>query len=174
MCLISQTSFPYRAGKDIICYKILMKQLSVESLWDSNPTYNYVSPYFSYNWGSDIFGKIYAASSNDFLNFAGYDDVYDELPPVSECNSPKYRNGTTYNYCIFSGYFHTYKSFEDAKKVKSLLEETDAWGLEIPYVIVKCKIPYNTRYYEGTTDNDNGESYLSYASEYIKIDEICV
>ena len=149
MCLITFHNTPLIADKDIVSYKI------VEKIYDINGDARYITPY----------QKIV-------------------ITPNTKYSEPELENDFVYNGTEFTGYvskgfFHSYSSLEETQFICEHFQPINCSATITlkNYVIMKCIIPKNTKYYTGIfhghvwLNNKNLTNYnsVSYASKSIKI-----
>lgn len=124
MCLYSRQILPRRATKDIVCYKVMYKEIEIESREIS-----YVSPSQGFVVPAASFGKKYKAMGNykNYQHKMVVDNIVDAV-------HGKWHRETL----VTEGYFHAYKS------------DKDAIYFRCRGCVIKCRIPKGALYWNGT------------------------
>lgn len=145
MCLYSKNKLPKVSKQDIVCYKVLKKEVSFD--WDASEMELVIrTPYENSPIGDrTINGKIKFRAT-------GKKKVSDS---IEYCG---------YKYEVGGGYIHTCKTKKDAQRIVEHLR----WFILDPNILVyKCVIPAGTRYFEGATNPEKANT-SGYASEQIR------
>ena len=148
MCLSLQkgaTTFK-KAGEDIVCYKVLVKNDTLRTL--NSP----------YQWTGYKLGQL----------------KVDKIPVKKEVvNTTNILSKTEKT--VESGVFHSFKFYDDAKEFAIEAVASRYWKYyndNYP-VVVKCFIPKGSRYYEGMFGGVLYPKYQCYGSKQLKVgDEI--
>lgn len=154
MCLKTSQTFPEYAKEDIVCYKIIHKEMYGEEI-------KWVSPYHGdYVWFRGEINNELIQRMTHKASFSWYDRINDNKLDL---------NG---NREINAGFFHVFELLEDAIKMKLNISRKNE------YKIFKCIIPKGTKYYKGYFSMVNpytgyGIVCTNFASEKLKLVEIC-
>lgn len=144
MCLEVKNSTPKIAEQDIVCYKVLQRELNDVTKEDgiTYVTERLITPFFHYPMEPN---KLYEEKDNTEIDFGTKLTFFHKI---------KY---TTF---VEGGTFHTFKNKLDARFFICDLGRT-----RHECVIMKCVIPKGTKYFEGRYET---WSYKCYASKSLK------
>ena len=135
------------ADKDIVCYKILTER--------ERDGHKYYRTPFT---GNDI-------GLGEIIDAKGY-------PDFQNCGS-RFALQEGYNTSISGGFIHTFKTKQAAIRIASNCKYDGYW-IDDP-VIVRCKIPKGTKYYEGVFEGTMLVSYCSKTLQYgTKVEPVAV
>ena len=145
MCLYSKNNLPKVSKQDVVCYKVLKKNVSFDR--DVPEMVIKIStPYENFPIGNNtINGKIEFCAT-------GKKKVSDSI------------EHSGYKYEVGGGYIHTCKTKKDAQ---SIVEHLRWFILDSNILVYKCVIPAGTRYFEGATNPEKANT-RGYASEQIR------
>lgn len=155
MCLKTRQAFPEFAEEDIVCYKVIYKEINDEGI-------KWVSPYRDYIW---FRGEI-CDKSLKYVHTAEYAWYHRTTDNKLDFNG---------NREINAGFFHTFENLDDAFKMENNI--SGVFKGNFPKVF-KCIIPKGTKYYKGYFNmvdpySDCEIVCTNFASEKLKLVKIC-